>query len=56
MHTMMMTKTVKDADDDVDDANNNHEAGDDDDADDDSNDDDVDRFPKIQFPFFEALK
>ena len=24
--------------------------------DDDDDDDDVDRFPKIQFPFFEALK
>ena len=32
MHTMMMTKTVKDADDDVDDANNDHDAGDDDDG------------------------
>ena len=33
MHTMMMTKTVKYADDDVDDANNDHDAGDDDDDD-----------------------
>ena len=61
MHTMMMTKTVKDADDDVDDANNDHDAGDDDDDDHGAKnqadaDDDDDRFPKIQFTFFEALK
>ena len=70
MKMKMMTKTDEDADDAVDDANNDKDADDeDDDGDNDddqveSDDDDKadaddyvdDRFPKIPFPFFEALK
>ena len=35
---------------------NNNNNNDDDDDDDDDDDNNNDRFPKIQFPFFEALK